>query len=59
MHSTASKPISFADGLESALRLTRGAIDILDKSDAPADIAAHLDLAAHRLPQASEASERA
>jgi hypothetical protein len=58
MHSTATKPMSFAEGLESALRLTRDAIDILDKIAAPADIAAHLDLGAHRLVKAIKDTQR-
>jgi hypothetical protein len=36
-------------GIRSALLLVEQAIDILDLAGAPDDIAAHLDLARHRL----------
>jgi hypothetical protein len=37
------------DSFERAAKLVRQAIEILDASDAPGDIAAHLDLAAARI----------
>ena len=57
MHTAAPKQIAVAEGLETALRLTREAIAILDQIDAPADLAAHLDLAAHRINQSVEISK--
>ena len=40
------------ESLERARTLMRGALDLLDGCDAPADIGAHLDLAICRLDEA-------
>lgn len=50
-----SEAIQQADGLRAALdharELVVRAIAVLDQAGAPADIAAHLDLAVHRMAQ--------
>jgi len=38
-----------AEGLAVALNYLKSALDLLDASTAPGDIAAHVDLARHRL----------
>lgn len=49
-----SRPTGLLEGLQEALRLTNEAIGVLDSVGAPGDIAAHLDLAAHRMERTIE-----
>lgn len=48
------KSTGLLTSLEEALRLTTEAIVVLDAAGAPGHIAAHLDLAAHRITKAIE-----